>query len=64
MESCYLVLAGNNVAAWSCVCVIARVVFFLSNVLSSLHTCDNIFKDPFCILYLRSDNFSKNLKKM
>lgn len=36
--------------------------FFLSNVLSSFHTCDNVFRDLFWIFYHGSDHLSKNFK--
>ena len=44
MESCYLGLAGDIVAAGSFVCVTAQVVFFLSNVLSSFRTMTMFLK--------------------
>lgn len=44
------------------VCVVTQVVFFLSNVWSAFHTCDDVFKDPFCVFYLGYDNLSNNSK--
>lgn len=56
MESCYLVLTGNAVAAGRFVRAIVQVVFFLSNALPSFHTV-TILSGYF---YLGSDNFPNN----
>lgn len=37
-----------------------KLSFFLSNVLSSFHTCGNVFKDLFWIFYHGSDHFPEN----
>lgn len=53
-------LSGNPGASCGFVCVVTQVVFFLSDVLSALHTGDDVFKDPFCMFHLGYDHLSKN----